>query len=420
MLDPTNELLLVVQPSIDYAQRVCSCVAHPLFLATPHRADALRSAGFRTLTVDLDDPRSALACTAEYALRTGARFRGIVCFVCEYLPQTALLAAGLGLPFADGQAVARMRDKARSSAVWQQAGLAVPASRALNQQSELESFAATCDPPWILKPLDGTGSEWVLRVDQHSDLPNAHAQIQRGLQRAKGGVTPTYLAQQCIVGREFGVDFYVEGNRFRILRLCEKFLIDVPGQAGVVGGYYFPRLAQRLRRQIQDTLRQAALAIGLKRGIGMADFIFADGVIYLLEMAPRPGGDCLPDLCRAALNYDPIRTACHVAQGFAPNAMHWPRPRRSLCALHLMSDRDGIIEQLDFSALKTHEGFYQLIEAYCEPGDVLSHDPSSYEDRIIASCLAHYTHATQLPALWKSLSGAVDIAFSTQRENILP
>ncbi len=101
MLDPTNELLLVVQPSIDYAQRVCSCVAHPLFLATPHRADALRSAGFRTLTVDLDDPRSALACTAEYALRTGARFRGIVCFVCEYLPQTALLAAGLGLPFAN-------------------------------------------------------------------------------------------------------------------------------------------------------------------------------------------------------------------------------------------------------------------------------------------------------------------------------
>ena len=45
----------------------------------------------------------------------------------------------------------------------------------------------------------------------------------------------------------------------------------------------------------------------------MADFIFKDDQFYFLEMTPRPGGDCLPDLIQASLGYDTLGLAIEYA-----------------------------------------------------------------------------------------------------------
>ncbi len=412
-----NDPLLVVHPSLDYARRVCSHFPNTVFIALPARAKELRMAGFRALAADLNNGRAALRSAADYALAQRFRYAGIACFVCEYLPLTAFVAAGLGLPHVEVQTATLLRDKARSGARWARAGIPVPNAQLIDDLSELEAFASTCPPPWIVKPIDATGSEWVLRIDDPSQLAEAHTRLQHGLQGLHpSDPAPAYIAQRFIQGREFGVDFFIEGQRLRILRLCEKFLVETPAQAGVVGGYYFPHLPQRLRRQLQDTLRQAARAVGMARGIGMADLILSNDVFYLLEMAPRPGGDCLPDLCRATLNYDPIRAACEAAIGETPRAVHWPHPLRPLCALHLMSDREGTIQQIDFSALRAHSSFYKFIEAYCEPGDALRQWAGSYEDRIVASCLADCPDPSSLASLWKELSDAVHITFANKLE----
>lgn len=408
--------LLVVQASVDYARRVSAHCRDVVFLATPERAQELLSAGFRALAADLSEARSALAIAANYGLSQRLYYAGIICFVCEHLPLTALLAAGLGLPFASVKSTRAMRDKAQSTHLWQRAGLAVPTSQLVASQRDLDEFSAAHPAPWILKPIDGTGSEWVLKIDEHAQLPAAHQRIQSGLLAAQPrDVAPNYLAQQYLRGREFGVDFFIDGRRLRVLRLCEKYLVEAPGQAGQVGAYYFPRLSQRLRRLIQETLLRAAQALDLGRGLAMADLVLVGDTVYLLEMAPRPGGDCLPDLCRAALAYDPIATACDVARGIAPRA-HWPRPHQLLCALHLMSPRDGRIERLDFSPLLAHPSLFKLIEAYCEPGESLRSWDGSYEDRIVASCLAHYDNPSDLPHLWSELSALVHIEFAAAKE----
>lgn len=412
--------LLVVQASPDYARRISSHCRETVFLATPERAQELHAAGFHALAADLQDARSALTVAASYALSQRLYYAGITCFVCEYLPLTALLAEGLGLPFASVESTCQMRDKAHSTRIWQHTGLAVPASQLISDWSELEDFTSAHPAPWILKPIDGTGSEWVLKVDDPAQLAAAHERIQSGLRAAQErDIAPSYLAQQYLRGREFGVDFFIEGQRLRVLRLCEKYLVDAPGQAGQVGAYYFPHLSQRLRRLLQDTLRRAAQALDLQRGLAMADLMLVGDEVYLLEMAPRPGGDCLPDLCRAALGYDPISTACDIARGTAPRA-HWPRPYRSLCALHLMSAGDGPIGRIDFSALLAHPNLFKLIEAYHEPGDTLRSCSGNYEDRIIASCLAHYSDPSDLPRLWGELSSLVHIEFAAAKETPSP
>ena len=401
--------LLVVQPSDDYAGRVRRHVGDAVMLATPERA-ALLVDHPRVVAADLDDADAAAAAARCYAWEHRMPWKGIVCFVCDYLPLTARLARQLGLPFHGEGTVARTRHKDLTAAAWQAAGVPTPPTRRVHRLAELLDFAATVPAPWVLKPTDRSGSEWVLRVDRERDLPLAHQRIKGGL--ASEGNTDSegisYLAQAFVRGREFGADIYVEGGRVRILRLTEKCMQPEPELAGVVGAYYPARLDAPAMSCLQETFRQGAQALGIERGIAMVDVILAGSSPYLLEMALRPGGDCLPDLCRRGLGYDPIRAACQVALGARPDmsGLHAPEP---LAAVHLMTTQTGLVRRIDCRELLAHPRVVELIEIYHHPGEFVRRWEGSYDDRILASCLVHCPDPAELPQLIPALSGLLDL-----------
>src|SRR5204862_423819 len=62
-----------------------------------------------------------------------------------------------------------------------------------------------------------------------------------------------------------------------------------------------------------DTFRtqigRAAQALGISRAIVMLDFIVRDGRAVMIEMTPRPGGDCLPPLILQSSGFDILGAA---------------------------------------------------------------------------------------------------------------
>lgn len=401
--------LLVVQPSADYAGRVRARFPEAVLLATPERAVQL--AGHpQVIAADLDDPQAALLAVRDYARRQGLTYGGIVCFVCERLPLTAYLARELGLPFHREEVVRLTRNKALSGAAWQAAGVPTPRFRPVRTPEELLSFAAAHPGPWILKPVDRSGSEWVLRVESAEDLLPAHRRLTKGLAKGmeKNQRSPIYLVQQWVSGRDFGADLYLEDGQVQILRLTEKYLLREPGVAGIVGAYYVAQVDEQTLALLQETFRRGALALGLERGIAMVDVILAEGIPYLLEMALRPGGDCLPDLCRLALGYDPIYTACQVALGGRPAPVR-NLPPRPLAAVHLMTRQSGRVRRIDCRRLVAHPRVVQLIEVYHRPGEEVRCWEGSYDDRILAACLVHCLDPAELPDLCTSLADLIEL-----------
>ncbi|MFA6112134.1 MAG: hypothetical protein WDA75_25525, partial [Candidatus Latescibacterota bacterium] len=158
-----NSLLVVVQPSADYAGQLQQAGFEAALVATPKRAPAL-SEYPRVVAAELQDPDAVLAALQRYADQHHLAYGGIVCFVCEYLPLTARLALGLGLPFHSEEAVRTSRGKGFTAAAWKAAGIPTPASHEVARLEELLDFAEGHPGPWILKPVDRSGSEWVLRV----------------------------------------------------------------------------------------------------------------------------------------------------------------------------------------------------------------------------------------------------------------
>lgn len=409
--------LLVVQPSVDYARQIKAHFPNAVFLASPERAAQLRGEGWQTIAADLHDPSAACEAVLAYARRRRFVYGGIVCFVCDYLSLTAYLAVDLKLPFHDVKTVLATRDKAQTAAAWRRNGLPLPATRRIAGLDVLLEFARAHPGPWILKPRDGTGSEWVLKVDKSSALPAAHHRLQAGLATRQGCALEEvdYLAQQFVSGREFGADIHIDGDQVRMLRLCEKYLVDAPGLAGLVGAYYPARIDGETRDLLTETLKRAADALGIERGLAMVDLILAGGVPYLLELSLRPGGDCLPDLCRAASGYDPVRTACRLALGLAPD-IAWIEPPRPLAALHLLSRKSGILRRLDDTALLADPRVERLIEIYHVAGEEIRCWPGSYDDRILASCLVHCPDPAELPALSAALSALLEFELESSVE----
>jgi len=392
--------LIVLQPSADYAARVRRHVPDALLLATPERAPLLADHP-RVVAADLDDLQASPRALTEYVDVQALRCEGLTCFICEYLPLTAALAQRLGLPFHSPAAISLSRDKGRAALAWMEAGVSTPPTRLVHGEAELLDFARQHPGPWVIKPTDRSGSEWVLKIEEPDQLPSAHRRLNEGLEGAP------YLAQRFVQGREFSADLFVERGEARLLRLTEKYLLPQEGLAGLVGAYFPARVATSLRENLLDTYTAGALALGVERGIVMVDSILEGGAPYLLEMALRPGGDCLPDLCFRATGYDPIRAACQVALGRTPDFPDLADPA-PLAALHLLADQSGLIRAIDFSVLEAHPAVVQ-VEPYHLPGEELRCWEGSYDDRILAACLVRCEGEAQLPALIDELRGLISV-----------
>lgn len=400
--------LLVVQPSADYAFRVRRHVPGALLLVTPERAAEL--SGHPIVVADLDDAPAAAEAVRRHLGQHGLRADGITCFVCERLETTARVAADLGLPFHTADLVRTTRHKDASLARWQAAGVPIPPTTGIGGLPDLLDFARRVAPPWILKPTDGSGSEWVLRVDDHADLLPAHLRIRDGLtarDRRRHTQEPRYIAQGFVHGREISADLHIDGGRLvRPLRLTEKHLVSEAGLAGLVGAYFPALLDEAEQAALFDVFDRGVRALGIERGIVMVDSILQDGVPHLLEMGLRPGGDCLPDLGWHSSGYDAIRCACQVALGLTPDGP--ARAAEPIAALHLIARASGRLSHLDLAAVVEHADVLQ-VEPYRQVGDDVRLWSGSYDDRILAACLARYRRLDDLPALLRDLTDRIDV-----------
>jgi hypothetical protein len=190
------------------------------------------------------------------------------------------------------------------------------------------------------------------------------------------------VAEAFVAGREFSCDVVLEGNRLKIIRTAAKlFAADQP--LGTTLAYVIPGdLSAELELEVfERQLLRAARALGLKRAVCMVDFIVRDKTAYLLEMTPRPGGDCLPALIRQSCGLDMLELALDFAEGRppqTPEASAW----QPLVGLRLLAAAAGIVSKIDAAALQKN-GSVREICFKARPGRRILLPPQDYDSRVL-------------------------------------
>lgn len=348
------------------------------------------------LLCDLNQPDQIVAALHKHLNKWQIKLSGIACFDCESMLVAAFIAYSYGLSYPSTEAVMACRSKYDCKKAWQRAGLACPDVELVHNASDAVSFLQRITGPAVIKPLTGSGSELVFlccteedcvdafnttssRLAGHSDMRMYTSFICDG---SRIDPRKVFVIEEFMQGDEYSCDFTIDGDHVNIIRIAKK-IIDTTQAFGTTMAYIVPgELPRGLDENIfRDQLRTAAQSLGLDRSVCMLDFIVEDDKAFLIELSPRPGGDCLPPLLLNSCGRDILGLTLDFVEGH-PFVSIEPSQWRPLIGVRLFAKCGGEIEQIDTSQLLKDR---RVVELHLKrsPGHMVVLPPEDYESRLL-------------------------------------
>ena len=310
--------------------------------------------------VDLKDQEDIVGALTEHLRMHNIEPSGIVCFDCESLALAAIIAEKLKLPFSSLDSVMNCRSKYLSKSIWKANGIHCPESGLIRNEEEAICFFRSLNGPVVMKPLTGSGSELVLLCkDEEScrtayktiigKLKNHHDNRMYSSRNMPAGENPQedIVMERYLPGDEYSCDFIFKNGNATILRLAKK-IINNDATFGAAAGYILKvdLPGKWNTKKLEERLQDAAKSLGLDRTIAMVDLKICDDEVFLLEITPRQGGDCLPFLIQASSGFDIFKATLDFAEGkqvFPPNGEQWEK----IVGLPLIASQRGVLKTLD-------------------------------------------------------------------------
>ena len=206
----------------------------------------------------------------------------------------ATAAAALALPHNAVDAVEAARDKARMRERLLAAGLPTPRFMTVGIDEHPEAIAATLRYPCIIKPLDLSGSQGVIRADDATVFPSVFRRVAAIVKScAPNGGPRSLLVEDFITGDEVAVEALLRRGGLEVLAIFDK-----PDQ---LNGPFFEetiyvtpsRLPAATQARIEEATARATQALGLTEGPIHAELRLNRDGAWILEVAARSiGGLC--------------------------------------------------------------------------------------------------------------------------------
>ena len=391
---PSDKRVLVVGTTPDYIDWIRnSSPGEALFLTDPAARRGAQEpcpAPAEEILCDLADDEQVRHSLRQHLHTHGLHLEGVVCYDCESMELAAVLAREYALSYPSDQSVKNCRNKYLSKILWEKQGLKTPRVKPIVSTTDAAQSVRELDGACVLKPVSGSGSELIFVCKDAKTCEKRFLDIQQGLQQRQGnrlynsyGVdTPVIMAETWVEGDEYSCDFVLENGHARVIRLTRKILSS-SGPFGTAMGYVLPAQlpASVGENDFLQTLASSAAALGLERAVCMLDFIIHKGRIVLLELAPRPGGDCLPFLLRRCWNLDVLKLFLDFSRG---RPLRWPPNfgKGTCVGLRLHAGAGGTVKKIDAGLLERDK---RVREVYLKrrPGHRIEMPPKDYDSWIL-------------------------------------
>ena len=319
----------------------------------------------------------------EHLALWGISLEGVVSFDCESMELSALLARELSLSYPSPESIRLCRDKFVTKAIWQEKGIPCPRHRLALSVGDVVDFWQEISGPIVVKPLSGSGSELVFLCSSRKECKKATHVILEGLAVRKemplySQAITSFVVEEFVAGDEFSCDFTIKGGRVEILRLTRKLKYTAK-PFGTIDGYMITDWQQASINQehLSSIFKLGAETLGLTDVICMADFIVDSDKIVLLEMTPRPGGDCIPFLLKA-VGFDILSYFVDFARNRTAVFPATCASGKGLVALRLHAEKGGEVAKVNSNSLSMDPRTRE-ISLVREPGHQITMPPFDYD-----------------------------------------
>jgi biotin carboxylase len=341
---------------------------------------------------------------------------GIACFDCESIELAAELAVEARLPYPSPETARNCRNKFWTKEIWQTCHLPVPAFQCVHSRAEAIRFFDDLRKPCVLKPLNGSGSELLFLAHSADRAGEYYCRIQQGLMQRRedrlyesaNGQHTAVLMEEYVQGDEYSCDFIVDNGHVQLIRLTRK--IPAPdGPFGTIRGYLLCSAAEAgiAEPLLLETLMQCAYALGIERSYCMLDFMMSGGRMVLIELSPRPGGDCLPALLRTAGGLDVLSLYLDFCQQ-RPFVLSGPIQESNYVGLRLHARKGGRLNRIDTRRLECDDRVRDL-QVIRREGHQITMPPADYNSWLLGHVIFYALDGVDLELQCRMLTEQFEV-----------
>ncbi|MBB5958143.1 biotin carboxylase [Saccharothrix tamanrassetensis] len=374
--EDTRPLLLVVATGMrtyrEYLLRSISAEYRVhLFLNAEPEWEKEYAAGWTVLPNTMDGPAMAAAAT-ELARRE--EIAGVLCWDEARIHAAAFVAQAVGARNGDPEVVWRLRDKGRTRAALDVAGVAQPRSIPVKTVDDAVAAAEVVGYPAILKPRGLGASLGVVKVADEAQLRANFGFTQKaeGPEPVVFDTDQPILVEEFVSGEEISVDSVVRDGEVTPLFIGRK-VVGYPPYAEEVG--HFVDAADPLLADpaLLKALQRTHEALGFTDGITHSEFMLTASGPKVIEVNGRLGGDMIPFLGSLATGIDPGLAAAAAATG-RPADLTPTRGQVAGIRFFYVAEEDTTIGSLGFAENALPEGIERVV-VVAKPGAVVSPPP---------------------------------------------
>jgi biotin carboxylase len=324
------------------------------------------------LPVNTQDEEAILSACLRLSAERG--IAGVTSSSEYFVAAAAKIAAQLGLPAPDSEAIAACRDKHLQRLRLAAAGIGSPSSRFATSADEAVTAAIEIGFPVVIKPVYGSGSIGVKLCEDAATVAAHAGELLSQRENERGQpIPPGILVEELVTGQEYSVETF---NSIAI-GVTRKYLGPLP--AFVEVGHDYPaELNAEVERSIRQTALRALEALGLGWGPAHVELRVTKDGPKIIEVNPRLAGGFIPELVRLASGVDLISATVKQVIGQEPSLT----PQRNTYASirFIVADREGKLEAI--SRLEEARRVRGVIRVETYNGNGLARLRGDFRDRL--------------------------------------
>ena len=271
---------------------------------------------------------------------------GIMSFACDPgVVTAAYVAEKMGLPSCGPyESVCILQNKGLFRKFLADNGFNVPTAKGFKDVDKAILDAGTFHWPVIVKPTDSAGSKGVRRVDDPSGLKAA---IEFALQFSHNG---EFIIEDFIAQHGFSSDsdsFSVEGELKFVSFNSQRFDLCAENPYTPAAYSWPSSMTSEHQRELTDELQRLVSLLGMRSSIyNIETREGIDGKAYIMECAPRGGGNRLAECIEYATGIRLVENAVRAALGMPLVCVEQKAFDGCWAEIILHGDKPGIFDSL--------------------------------------------------------------------------
>lgn len=285
----------------------------------------------------------------------------------------------IGIPFV-------IANKARNKHLFREFclknNLPVPKYRLIKSASDIKEIIRGLSFPMVIKPIYGSSSAFVIKVENEEELKTSYSYIKKVLSAAvESALTDgmDIMAEEYIDGDEVDVNIIVQNGRRKFYSISDNDKTNEPFfvETGNNTPSNLPLKNQEELLALSDEILEK---LGIQNGCIHLEAKSTANKPVPIEVNLRMGGDEVYKTVKDVWRVDLIECAVKVALGIYIPAINNPeQPYKYLISRYFLTDNSGILSQLDIDRELHKKKYLEEIYFFKEIGDSVFVPPQGYE-----------------------------------------